>query len=146
MNRIVPCANFFGGKEQGLKDLHSLKYQIDPKLETQGKIVGDVVTVSPTSGFLQPNDSSRNLLIVDDSGTLAVISLTGVQARSFAQFHETAHKGARFGNTDVDDIDTATHSMNQLINNRKIWKACFSEVKSQPYKGDPPLPSVLRPQ
>lgn len=57
------------------------------------------------------------------------LTLSGAQARAFAQLHEAAHKGNRYGNTDLDGFVPQTF-LNNYINNGKIWKACFGEVKA----------------
>ena len=88
---------------------------------------------------MTPDSGSYTFILVDrtdKSMTIKTLTLYGEDARAFGQLHETAHKGKRFGKTDIDDLP---HIMNNYENNFKIWKNCFGSEPTKLWQGQPPL-------
>jgi RHS repeat-associated protein len=138
------CAKFFGSQENGLQALNSLDFVVDDSMPANGHpqavIHGNNVRVNPNGGLLTPDGASHTFILVDrgaDTMSMQVLTLVGAEARAFGQLHETAHKGKRFGNTDNDA--GSQRILTSYENNYKIWKACFSDTKPQPWRNQVPL-------
>jgi len=138
------CAKFFGGKDKGLKALNSLNFSVDSSMPENGhpqaQIQGNNVSVNPKGGLLTPDTVGHTYLLVErtKSGVnILKLTLSGAEARAFGQLHEAAHKAKRFGSTDNDLAPQRL--MNGYENNFKIWKACFGDTPTQPWKGQPKL-------
>jgi RHS repeat-associated protein len=148
LNSIQPCAAFFGGADNGVRALFNLDPYIDSSLASnihpQGVLRTEGLAINPnSSGFLTPDGAIHTFFVFSD-GALQEIALTGAQARAFGLLHESAHEHDpnpnRFGETDIDGVsdpkDMRSYFPN-YINNTKIWKACFSEVKSRSPTSNP---------
>lgn len=137
---IESCAAFFGSASNGAQALSNLNPYIDPSVDPdndghpQGVVRPDGIAINPHgSSFLTPDGSSYTFFIYTKEGGLQELTLTGVVARAFPLVHESAHESPdRFGGTDEDAVtnprDPSTYMPN-YINNGKIWKACFNEIK-----------------
>jgi hypothetical protein len=133
---IGSCADFFGGKNTGLETLHGFKFVIDSRMPANGHpqaaLDDDNVTlhVNPHgSSFVTPANSSYTFYLFDPSKPqMYTMILSGAQASAFAQLHETGHRAHSYGTSDIDAFTPQTF-LNNYLNNFKIWKACFSEIK-----------------
>ena len=141
---VEPCAVFFGGAKKGLEALNSLNFEVDPSMNPSGRpqaeIRGNNVSVNPNGGLMTPDGVGHTYILFEktkNANSTLTLTLFGVEARAFGQLHETAHKAKRFGSTD-NDLGRE-RVMNNYQNNFKIWKACFSTTRTQPWRGQPPL-------
>ena len=139
-----PCAKFFGGTEKGLKALNSLNFSVDTSMPANGhpqaQIQGNNVSVNPNGGLVTPDGVGHTYILVErtkSATNILTVTLFGAAARAFGQLHETGHKANRFGGTDNDLGPQGL--MNGYENNFKIWKACFSDTATQPWRGQPPF-------
>jgi|GEM_PF-1506126 len=138
------CAKLFGGTAKGAQTLNGIAWTIDRSLPSKGHpgaIVGPGTLdyVNPNGAFLTPNGSSWTFGLADPSGKQGYeIALPGAQARAFAELHEGVHKGKAHGFKGTDNDDPSHSKVNGIINNYKIWKACFPEVKAKPRDTLPP--------
>ena len=95
--------------------------------------------INPNGVFLTPDGSSWTFGLAEPSGKQGYqITLTGATARAFAELHEGVHKGKAHGFKNTDNDDPRHSRVNGIINNYKIWKACFPEVTATPTKTLPP--------
>jgi len=147
---IKPCSDFFGGTENGVKALNSLQFTPDPNMKENGHPQAelqpngtDVKLNTHVSlgggGGLTPNGVRHLFILVNPKAEadIRVLELFGVEARAFVQDHETAHKAHKFGSTDNDG--DPQHLMNGYRNNFKIWQACFSGGRTEPWHNQIPL-------
>lgn len=94
---------------------------------------GTYIYLNPLGGVFQP----RHTFGLLDPTTKAGFTLTleGAEAGAFIMTHDERHKHGKFGKTDNDDPRTESGKRNGLINNFKVWQACFPAIKPQPYTG-----------
>jgi hypothetical protein len=142
------CGKFFGGTQKGIEALNNMSFSTDYSMPESGhpqaQVTGTSVQVNPHrgkngdgGGLITPDGEKHPYILInpDKANEITVVTLEGVVARAFGQLHETAHPAKRFGKTDNDLKDV----LNGYRNNYKIWKACFSEAKPEPWNGKPPL-------
>jgi YD repeat-containing protein len=141
---LEPCARLFGGADKGAQTLNGIAWVIKRDLPANGHpgaIVGEGTYdyINPNGAFLTPDGSTWTFGLAEPSGKQGYqITLTGAQARAFGELHEGVHKGKAHGFKGTDNDDRRHSTVNGIINNYKIWKACFPEVTAKPTSTLPP--------
>lgn len=137
------CAALFGSADKGVKALNSLSFTIDSNVENAA-VKGSTVLVNPDGQMMTPDEGYTTFTLVqevDGQEKITALDLNGLDARAFAQAHETGHKAKVFGNTDND----GGNKVNGYKNHWKIWNSCFRNHPTRRWTFEDAVPMKNRP-